>query len=481
MADAAPAAAIDAALAGVLPEGALFAVGGRVRDEVRSAIDGVERVAKDLDYVVVGLGLDELLDRLLRLGPADVVGASFAVVKSTIGGTTVDVALPRREASTGVGHRDFVVESGPQVRLEDDLARRDFRMNMLARALPDGVLVDPYGGEADIRAGRIDVLRTEAFEEDPLRMLRACQFVARFGFALTARTMAALQAAAPLVASVSPERIRDELLKLLLEAERPSVGLELMREGGLLPFILPELAEGIGVEQNAYHAYDVYRHTLATLDAAPPGDLTLRLGALLHDVGKPRAKTVEGGEAHFYRHELIGEAMAQGLLDRYRFPAETVADVGRLVRNHMYAADPGLEAKALRRFARRVGPGSIERQFALRAADIIGSGLPRRGDNNERFEARVREVLAERPPLSVRDLAIGGDDVIAVLVEGGLLPRGSRGSPAVGRVLGRLLEAVLDAPEANTREQLLPRARMLAVAEQESSTGNVAETEDEPE
>jgi tRNA nucleotidyltransferase (CCA-adding enzyme) len=173
--------------------------------------------------------------------------------------------------------------------------------------------------------------------------------------------------------------------------------------------------------------------------------------------------------------------MAQGLLDRYRFPAETVADVGRLVRNHMYAADPGLEAKALRRFARRVGPGSIERQFALRAADIIGSGLPRRGDNNERFEARVREVLAERPPLSVRDLAIGGDDVIAVLVEGGLLPRGSRGSPAVGRVLGRLLEAVLDAPEANTREQLLPRARMLAVAEQESSTGNVAETEDEPE
>jgi tRNA nucleotidyltransferase (CCA-adding enzyme) len=166
-------------------------------------------------------------------------------------------------------------------------------------------------------------------------------------------------------------------------------------------------------------------------------------------------------------------------LERYRFPAEVVWAVARLVRNHMYAADPGLEAKSLRRFARRVGPDLLERQFLLRAADIVGSGLPKRGDDNERFEARVRDVLAERPPLSVRDLAIGGDEVIAVLVESGVLPPGSRGGPEVGRVLGRLLEAVLDAPEANTREELLTRAKTLVAAELQRSTGNDAEDEGE--
>ena len=184
-------AAVDRGVAGVLPPGALYAVGGRVRDEVRTSLDGISRPAKDLDYVATGLELDELVARLGRLGRADVVGASFAVVKCAFDGITVDVALPRRERSTGVGHRDFVVEAGPAISIEDDLARRDFRMNMLARALPDGALVDPYGGAADIRERRIDLLRAEAFEEDPLRMLRAAQFAARTCFPRLIRVTAA--------------------------------------------------------------------------------------------------------------------------------------------------------------------------------------------------------------------------------------------------------------------------------------------------
>src|ERR1700688_1683754 len=223
-------AAVDRSVAGVLPPGALYAVGGRVRDEVRTSLDGISRPAKDLDYVATGLELDELVERLGRLGRADVVGASFAVVKCTFDGTTVDVALPRRERSTGVGHRDFLVEASPAISIEDDLARRDFRMNMLARALPDGDLVDPYGGEADIRARRIDLLRAEAFEEDPLRMVRAAQFAARFEYAVTPETMAAMRRAAPLIETVSAERLHDELVKLLGEARRPSIGLEVMRK-----------------------------------------------------------------------------------------------------------------------------------------------------------------------------------------------------------------------------------------------------------
>ncbi len=453
---------IDARLAAALPAGSLYAVGGRVRDEVRSSLDGIPRLAKDLDYVVTGVSLDDLVTRLRQVGRADIVGASFAVVKCTIDGTTVDVALPRRERSTGIGHREFAVEWGPEVSLGDDLARRDFRMNMMARALPEGTLVDPYGGTSDLAAKRIAILRPQAFEEDPLRMLRACQFAARFGFTLSPETLEAMRAAAPLVASVSAERVRDELMKLLVAADRPSVGIELMREAGLLAYVLPEVAEGIGVTQNRYHAYDVFVHGLATVDATPPGDLVLRLGALLHDVGKPRTKTVEDGEGHFYRHEVVGEAMAREILERLRFPNEVTAEVARLVRHHMYAADPELEPRTLRRFVNRVGVDLLERQFALRHADIAGSGLPERGDANERFEARVQAVIAERPPLGVHDLAIGGAEAIEALVGAGVLPRGSRGGPQVGRLLGKLLDAVLDAPERNTREELLELAATLA-------------------
>ncbi len=439
----------DARLLAVLPPESLFAVGGRVRDEQRTALDGVARPAKDLDYVVVGMGLDELLERLQNAGHARVVGASFAVVKVYLGDAVADVAVPRRERSTGVGHRDFAVEAGPGVSLTEDLARRDFRMNMLARAVCSEDIVDPYGGVADIRARRIDLLREEAFAEDPLRMLRAAQFAARFRFELTDRTFAAMQASAGLVGTLSPERMRDELLKLLT-APTASFGFELLRKSGVLACILPELLEGVGVVQNEFHAFDVYDHNLATLDATPPDDPVLRLASLLHDVGKPRTK--DG--AHFYRHEFVGEAMVAELMHRLRFASGETETVARLVRNHMYAAGPELGDAAIRKFIRRVGSDNIARQFGLRSADIAGSGLPKRSHDNERFEARVRATLAQAPPLSVRDLSINGDDVLDLATQLGRLPRGSRGGPLVGRVLADLLEQVTEDPTLNQRDLL---------------------------
>ena len=442
--------AIDRRLASVLPADALFAVGGRVRDEVRTSLDGIARVAKDLDYVVVGLAFEELVSRLARIGRPNVVGASFSVVKIAVEGGVVDVALPRRERSTGVGHREFEIESGPDVPLEDDLARRDFRINMLARGLPTGELLDPYGGAADIAARRVDILAETAFEEDPLRMLRACQFAARFEYVITPRTLAAMRAAAPLVASVSHDRVHDELVKLL-SAQRPSLGFEAMRGTGILPHVLPELAEGVGVEQNAYHAYDVYTHSLATLDATPVGDLVLRLAALLHDVGKPRTK--DG--PHFYRHELVGAAMAEELMRRLRFSGDQAGTVSQLVLHHMYSTEPSMTDAAVRRFIRRVGAENLVRQFALRQADIVGSGLPRRGDANERFESRVASMCERAPALNVRDLAVDGTDVIAAAVRHGRLPPGSRGGEVVGAVLQQLLDDVLEHPERNNRSDLL--------------------------
>lgn len=451
--------ALDDVLISILPGAAVYAVGGRVRDEFRQRLGGVERPPKDLDYVVTGAPLDELLAALRQAGRVDVVGASFAVLKFRHAAGEADIALPRRERSTGVGHKEFAVESGPDIPLEDDLRRRDFRMNMIARRLADDEVVDPYGGIEDIVAERIDIVDERTFEEDPLRMLRAAQFAARFGYEPTARTTAAMRASAALATTVSAERVGEEIAKLMT-ASAPSSGLEILRVTGVLEHLWPELLEGIGVDQNDWHAYDVYRHNLATLDAAPPGDLTLRLAALLHDVAKPRtaAPRADGRGNSFYQHEHVGAEMVPAMLARLRLPNETVETVAHLVRQHMYAADPEAPDKTLRRFIRRIGPEHLARQFALRAADIDGSGLPKRGEANERFEARVAEVLAAQPPFSVKDLAVSGADVVALMVRKGLAPSGFRGDERVGEVLRALFEEVTDDPARNEAGSLADRA-----------------------
>jgi tRNA nucleotidyltransferase/poly(A) polymerase len=450
---------LDDVLIAVLPSAGVYTVGGRVRDEFRATLDGVERPPKDLDYVVTGIGLDELLAALRTIGRVDVVGASFAVLKFRHPAGEADIALPRRERSTGVGHREFAVESGPEIPLADDLGRRDFRMNMIARRIADDEIVDPYGGVADIRAARIDVVSAAAFEEDPLRLLRAAQFAARFGYEPTDATRDAMRAAAELVTTVSGERIGEEIAKLL-SARTPSVGLEILRETCVLGHLWPELLEGIDVDQNDWHAYDVYRHSLATLDATTPGDPTLRLAALLHDVAKPRTVSprADGRGNAFHQHEHVGADLVPLMLGRLRLPNETVETVAHLVRQHMYSADPEAQDRTLRRFIRRIGPRHLDRLFALRRADIAGSGLPKRDDSNERFEARIAAVLAERPPFGLADLALSGSDVIAIFERKGVAGPGFRGDARVGEVLRVLFEEVTDDPSRNEAGLLAERA-----------------------
>lgn len=443
---------LDLRLAAVLPPDALFAVGGRVRDEFR--LRGEAAPPKDLDYVIVGLTLDDVIARVSALGRVDIVGSSFAVLKLQAPEGGADLALPRRERSTGSGHRDFQIESGPEISLGEDLGRRDFRMNMIARRIGDDEIFDPYGGVNDIAAKRVDIVSPQAFVEDPLRMLRAAQFAARFGFTLTAETREAMAAAAPLIETVSPERVYEELMKLLGLAPHPSIGIELLRTTGVLRALWPEIAEGVGVDQNEWHAYDVYRHNLATLDAVPPGDTTLRLAALLHDVGKPRTK--DG--PHFYRHEHVGADMVLEMLARFRFPRDTVTTVEHLVRSHMYNADPEMQPRTIRRFVNRIGVEHLDRLFGLRQADIAGSGLPKRSDENERFEERVAAIIAERPPFSVRDLAITGDEIVALLVQRRQAPPSFRGDARVGRILHALFEEVVDDPTRNEPRSLAARA-----------------------
>ena len=444
---------LDGRLRSVLPAGSLYAVGGRVRDEFRGVGEPGAEEPKDLDYVVIGLSLEAVVDRLRSLGSVNVVGASFSVIKLSAPEGQADIALPRRDVSTGTGHRDFQTESGPQVSLEDDLARRDFRMNMIARRIDDDLIVDPFGGVADIAARRIEIVAPATFAEDPLRMLRAAQFAARFGYDLGPTAAEAMRASAILVRTVSAERIADELTKLFRKAAKPSVGIEVLRTTGVLRELWPEVLEGVDVDQNEWHAYDVYRHNLVTLDATPP-DLVLRIAALLHDVGKPRTK--DG--SHFYQHEHVGAEMAVAMLERFRFPRDVVDTVGHLVRSHMYAADPEMQPKTIRRFVNRIGVVHLDRLFALRHADIVGSGLPKRSDDNERFEARVAAILLESPPFTVRDLALTGEDVIDLLIDRGLAGAGFRGDRRVGATLSALFEEVVDDPALNERSRLVELA-----------------------
>ena len=441
---------IDAALLSALPTAGVYAVGGRVRDEVLAQLGRPVDGEPNFDYLVTGLSVDEIIAAVTSVGSADFVGASFGVIKLVTHGETVDIALPRTERSTGTHHRDFDVRFGPDVPIEDDLARRDFRMNMMARDLRTGAVIDPFGGRDDLANGRLDVLTPVAFVEDPLRVLRGAQFAARFGVAATASTLDAMRAASDLIPTVAAERIAEELSKMLRKAQRPSVGFELLREVSALHHIIPELMEGWQVEQNEFHAYTVYYHSLYACDFAHEDEkkrtLEIRLAALLHDVGKPRTK--EG--PHFYRHEQVGEQMARERLARLRFSSDLVDRVCRLIQNHMYVTDDGLTDAAIRRFIKRVGPELVDDLFEVRHADVKASGLePRDEEQQRRFERRVHDELDRRPPFGVKDLAIGGGDVIGEMRALGLAGPEFAGDERVGKALAHCLEHVLDDPRSN--------------------------------
>jgi tRNA nucleotidyltransferase (CCA-adding enzyme) len=335
--------------------------------------------------------------------------------------------------------------------LTDDLARRDFTMNAVAYDPIDDRLTDPFDGRGDLGRRLIRAVGDpiERFNEDGLRPMRAVRQAAQLGFEIEAATHAAIPRALEVVRKVSAERIRDELLKLLA-SPHPSRGLELMRETGLLAEVLPELLEGVGCTQNRFHKHDVYGHTLAVVDATE-GDAIVRLGALLHDVGKPRARQPrEGapGEYSFFKHEYVGRDMADAICRRLKLPNADRERVVAMVAHHMFFYSPDWTDGAVRRFVRNVGGGeAIDALFALRQGDVTGRGF---GEDPEielgELRGRIAAVADEDAALRVTDLAIDGKDVMRLLG----LPPGRE----IGLVLERLLERVIDDPALNVRERL---------------------------
>jgi tRNA nucleotidyltransferase/poly(A) polymerase len=421
-------------------------VGGAVRDLLRGVLPTDWDVATSAspDEVVSAFPTSTWLNR-------------FGTV-TVHGDPPVEVTSYRSEGGYADRRRPDAVRFG--VTLADDLARRDFTINAvawrpthLARGI--GELVDPHGGRADLAAGVLRAVGNPAtrFEEDALRLIRAVRFAARFELRLDPATEAALREHAPSAATVSGERVRDELLRVLGDATHPPSGaLRAMEDTGLLSVLLPELAALRGVPQGKPLPGDALDHSLRTVDALSPRDPILRLAGLLHDLGK--ATTLADG--HFIGHEEVGADLAAAVLERLRLPGEATERTVRLIRQHMFAYAPDWTDAAVRRFVRRIGITALDDLFALRVADNAASGVmePEEGGLEELRERIAR--VARDAPLETRQLAIDGNDLQAEL---GLAP-----SPEIGRILAALLESIIDDPGLNERATLLDLARKQADA-----------------
>lgn len=338
--------------------------------------------------------------------------------------------------------------------IEEDLSRRDFTVNALA--LLGSKLIDPCGGEKDLKAKIIRAVREpeERFREDALRMMRAVRLAAVLNFKIEEKTKKAIQAHSQLLQEISAERVRDELQKIIM-ADHAKEGIELLYELKLLTYIMPELQEGYGVQQNKHHKYTVWEHNLASLEYATKQkwNSAVRLSALLHDVAKPRVKQGTGPEATFYNHETVGAAMAKQILSRLKFPGKDIKKITKLIRYHMfyYNVDEVSES-SVRRLVRKIGPENVEDLLRLRMADRIGSGVPKAQPYKLRHWQYMIERVA-RDPLSVSMLAIKGDDIMKLL--------GMRPGPKIGWFLHILFGEVLDDPPKNDKVYLENRLKEL--------------------
>jgi tRNA nucleotidyltransferase (CCA-adding enzyme) len=344
-------------------------------------------------------------------------------------------------------------------KIEDDLKRRDFTINALAFNPTEGKLVDLYDGIKDIESGTLRAVGNpeERFEEDALRILRAIRISAELNFAIEGDTKAAMASCASQLEKISKERIRDEFVRIVGSAT-PMKALILAHSIQVLRYIIPELEQGIGVEQNQAHSYDVFEHNVRALQHAADKNysFTVRLAALLHDVGKPksRRRSEEKNDWTFHGHDVVGAKMTKKILENLKFPRETVEVVSNLVRWHMFFSDPDkITLSAVRRIIVNVGKDHIEDLINLRICDRIGTGRPKEQPFRLRkYQSMIEQAL--RDPISVGMLKVDGKGVMEVT--------GEKPGPRLGWILHALLEEVLDDPTKNTEDYLHTKSKELA-------------------
>ena len=437
-----------------------YLVGGAVRDEL------LGRTPPELDFVVPGVGHAELRAALTPYGKVeDLVVADQQVgvrllprdrAARALQPAGIEFTPPRVERSTGPGRHDFEIVADSAISLEQDMERRDFTINAIARRLDTGELVDPLGGRADLEHGVLRTTGPESFRDDPLRIVRGLRFVSQLDVDPDEDTLRQMREWAPRLAHVSGVRLggglaadgMGELSKLLLGAQ-PAKALRLARDTGVLVQVIPEFAAAVGYDQHSDRQHlPLDEHSFAVVQAAADAGtpLEVRLAALLHDLGKPAAER-DGGD-----HAAIGATVAGRVLRRLRYPTRLREYVVRLVREHPFALDDAPEPVDARRFLARHRERLAGDLLSHRAADLAGKAVPAsEWERLERFRALVEQERTQ--PHRLADLAVDGSDLIAV---------GFTEGPALGQALQTLLAEVVEEPERNRRDHLLGRAKELA-------------------
>ena len=407
-------------------------------------------------------------------------GIEHGTVTVHFKGEEIEVTTFRTEAGYSDGrHPDSVNYAAT---IEEDLARRDFTMNAIAASLEDGLVVDPYEGEKDIKDRLIRTVGVahERFMEDGLRPVRAIRFASKLGFSIENNTYSEIfkNEIQQKTASISIERFRDEFEKIM-KSPLPSVGLKMLEETGLMKIFLPEFLVCRGCIQSdyrAFHEFDVLDHLYYACDGAPSEKLNVRLAALFHDIGKPAAKklvretvldgtktdgsTTEIETITFYNHEAHSEKITRSVMTRLKFSNEMIDNVCHLVKEHMFHYEPSWSAAAVRRFIIRAKPECLEDLYDLRLADMFGM-------HNEKVEIRYSESvrlllelkdrieaeLQKNNALTLKSLAVNGRDLMAAGIPAG---------KELGRILNELLDCVLEDPAMNEKEKLLETAKKIS-------------------
>ena len=390
-------------------------------------------------------------------------GFEHGTVTVHFNGLEIEVTTFRTESGYSDGrHPDSVNYAAT---IEEDLSRRDFTINAIAADLKNGKIVDPFGGRRDIKK---KIIRTvgkahDRFMEDGLRPVRCLRFACKLGFSIEKCTYSELFDGdiQKKIKSISIERFRDEFEKILGSA-KPSLGLKLLEETGMMSIFIPELLAGRGCVQSdkrGFHDFDVLDHLYYACDGAPVEKLNVRLAALFHDIGKPAAKKIIDGNITFYNHEKIGAKLTKQILTSLKFPNAVIDDVCHLIQEHMFNYESNWTVPAVRRFIIRVGQEHLEDLFDLRLADMYGMhNQPIEYKNNAainllvELKDRIAVELEKNNALSLKDLAINGNDLIAAGFEKG---------KKLGLILNHLLDCVIEDPEMNNKDKLLEEASSL--------------------
>ena len=418
-----------------------YAVGGCVRD----SLFGQTPHDWDITTSAEPQAVKSLFNRTID------TGLQHGTVTVRMGGQGFEVTTYRIDGDYGDGrHPDSVSFTKS---LEEDLKRRDFTINAMAYNDEAG-LVDIFGGQEDLKRGLIRCVGApeERFREDALRILRAARFAARFGFEIDPEAKRVMKEKAETLHKVSAERIREEFVKLIISPHPDMV--RTLYELGLTAVFLPEFDTMMATPQNTeHHMYDVGEHTIHVMENVPE-DKVVRLAALFHDVGKPACrKTDAEGTDHFLGHPALGADMTADIMRRLKFDNATIESVTRLVRFHDERFP--VTARNVRRFISRLGSEYFDDMLVLKRADVLGQSMYQRKEKLDRIDEMDRvghEIMNNAEPLSVKDLAIGGKD---------LMDLGIARGPEIGAILKALLREVVDEPERNERETLLEEAEKL--------------------